>query len=183
MRVNVNVKASGPGAAGLHSSLKMLTGHQVLVGIPATDAMERKRQVLDLSSRMTGKKRKRAEKMALEGSINNAELNYILSNGSPLHNIPATPIIEGAIEDKENNKALGDDLGDVAKAALAGTSDEVMRRLKETALDAQNRVREWFVSPRNGWPPNAPSTIRAKGSSRRNIDTSSLRNSMVGLVE
>ncbi len=181
MKVSVTVGAAGPGAGRVQDGLRALTSHQVLVGIPATTADARIDQVRKLAQRMG--KTKRARVMAMKPTINNAELCYIHTHGSALRHIPARPIIEAAIEDKENNAVLGEDLGAAAKAALDGKPDQIMRELKTTAMDAQNRVKGWFTNPRNHWAPNAPSTIRRKGSSRPLIDTSALQGAMQGIVE
>jgi hypothetical protein len=159
----------------LHKSLAVLTSREVLVGIAATDAMERKRQVFDLAGRLSGKKRKRAEKIAVEGSVNNAELMYIHTNGSPLKHIPARPVIEAAIQDKTNNNHIVHELKLAAEAALIGDEDTVTRELELAGVVAENASKGWFTNARNGWAPNAPSTIRAKGSSRPLIDTGALR--------
>jgi hypothetical protein len=50
--------------------------------------------------------------------------------------------------------------------------------MKRAGMEAVNRVKSFFTDPRNNWPRNAPSTIRRKGSSRRNIDTGALRDAM-----
>jgi hypothetical protein len=179
--VSVTSKSSVTPQA-LTESLNSLKKKQVYVGIPATDAMERKRQVLALSRGMRGRRKKRAEKMAVESGINNAELTYIHTHGSALRGIPPRPIIEPAIEDRENQEKILPELELAAKAALDGKSEEVVRELNLAGIVATNAVKKWFVNPKNNWAPNAPSTIRAKGSSRPLIDTAALRQAMTYVV-
>jgi hypothetical protein len=179
--VSVTSKSSVTPEA-MAASLNALKKKQVYVGIPATDALERKRQVLALSMKMKGKRRKRAEKMAVESGINNAELTYIHTHGSAIRGIPARPIIEPAIEDKENQEKILPELELAAKAALDGKADEVVKELSLAGVVASNAVKQWFVNPKNHWAPNAPSTIRRKGSSRPLIDTAALRQAMTWVL-
>ena len=58
-----------------------------------------------------------------------------------------------------------------------------VEELKKTGMFVQNKVRSWFTDSRNGWPPNAPSTIKAKkGKSNPLIDTGELRKSITYVV-
>lgn len=129
---------------------------EVLVGIPA-DKVQRKGDL-----------------------INNAGLLYILTHGSPLRHIPPTPIIEPAIK-AEQDKWLP-----VFKKASQAIIDEhpadAERFLHMAGIAASNAVKRWFTNPQNGWPSNAPSTIRRKGADRRNIDTGQLRRSITYVV-
>jgi hypothetical protein len=109
-------------------------------------------------------------------SITNPELAYILSNGSPLNNIPATPLLKPCIELPENQKLLTESAAKAAKLAVDGDYDGARRQLDRTGIMAENMVKRYFTSSGNGtWPKNRPSTIKQKGSSKRNIDTGQLR--------
>lgn len=107
---------------------------------------------------------------------------YLHEHGSPAWQIPPRPIIEPAIEDPQNKKIITDDLGEAGKAALDGNMTQARAELQKAGMDAQNAVREWFVNPRNEWPPNAESTIREKGSDRPLIDTAELRKSITYVI-
>jgi hypothetical protein len=144
--------------------------------------MERKRQMMGAAGRSSGKKRARLEKAAVESGVNNAELLYIHSNGSPLRHIPARPVIEPAITEPGNKALITKELGKAAEAGLAGNAADVTMRLNRAGMLAQNICRAWFVDPRNGWAPNAPSTIRRKGSDRPLIDTGALRQAITYIV-
>jgi hypothetical protein len=184
MQPTITVTKVRPGMKALANSLELLTRKRVLVGIPATNAMERKRQLMSLAQTMTGKRRRRTEHMAVVSPINNAELLYILSNGSPLKHIPPAPVIEPALTDKQNQAKILPELKAAAQAAMQPKPNPALveRQLKLAGIVAENACKEWFTNPRNNWPPNAPSTIKAKGSSRRNIDTSALRQALTSVV-
>jgi hypothetical protein len=156
----------------LLGSLNALKRRQVYVGVPSTTAQDRTAQV----AKLMGKKARKTEQ------INNAQLVFIHTNGSPLRHIPARPIIEPAIEDKENAASICEELKLAATAALEGKPEEVTRQLKRAGLDAQNRVRAWFTNPKNHWAPNAASTIRRKGSDKPLIDTGSMRKAITYVV-
>lgn len=96
--------------------------------------------------------------------------------------VPPRPVIEPAIEAKDNRAVIVEELKGAAVAALDGKPGEVTRRLKRAGMEGQNRSRAWFTDPRNHWAPNAPSTIRRKGSDRPNIDTSQMRKAIISIV-
>jgi hypothetical protein len=114
--------------------------------------------------------------------INNAELMYVLTNGSPLQGIPATPIIEPAIELPENRIMIGAALGQAAKDIIGGNAIAAEDDLNKAGTIGSNAVKRYFTDPRNGWPPNAPSTIARKGSDRRNIDKGELRRAVTHVL-
>ena len=145
------------GIAGLISRLSNLSKVAVYVGVPA-----------DKSSRNAA-------------GINNAELLYIHTNGSPLRNIPARPVIEPALE--ANKGRIMKQYSAADTAAAEGDSAKFERALHRTGLAGQNAARAWFTDPRNGWAPNSPVTIARKGSSRPLIDTGALRKSIVYVID
>lgn len=107
---------------------------------------------------------------------------YIRSFGSPAMRIPPRPVIEPAINYAPNRKIITRELGEAAGAYFDGKPEVAERFLKRAGLAGQNASRAWFTSPQNSWPPNAPSTIKRKGSSRPNVDTGALRRSIVYVV-
>ena len=108
---------------------------------------------------------------------------YIHSHGSPLHSIPARPIIEPAIEAEDNKEAIAKELGLAAKSVLDKKPGKAKIHLKRAGMTGRNAAVEWFTDPRNNWPPNAPSTIKEKGSERPLIDTGALRASITYVVK
>jgi hypothetical protein len=115
--------------------------------------------------------------------VTNAGLLYIHTHGSALHNIPPRPVIEPAIEAPDNRARIEDELMMCADAELDGKIDEAVLHLSRAGTLGANAAKRWFRDPRNGWPPNAPSTIRAKGSDRPLIDTGELRRSITHVEE
>lgn len=111
---------------------------------------------------------------------NNAELAYIHTNGSPRNRIPARPFLQPAIMAHKDNIAKLQ--GKVIRAALKGDVQLMLIDLEKVGLYAQNVTKAWFVDPRNGWPPNAPLTIKLKGSDKPLIDTGALRNSITYVI-
>jgi hypothetical protein len=132
--VAVTIKKSGPGIRGLEEKMRALRASQVYVGIPA-------------------------EKTLRQGDeINNASLLWLLSKGSPLRNIPATPILEPAVENSK--KLTAPELAAAAKAILDSKPSEATVHLKRAGQIAVNAAKRMFTD--NDWPPNAPSTIARK---------------------
>jgi hypothetical protein len=100
---------------------------------------------------------------------------YIQEHGSPAWQIPPRPIIEPAIEDPENKEKITEQLSLAVEAALDGNSAAMNAQLNNAGLLAQNIVRDWFTNPKNLWTPNAPLTVKLKGSDKPLIDTGNLR--------
>jgi hypothetical protein len=115
------------------------------------------------------------------GGINNAELLFIFSNGSPVRNIPARPVIEPAI--KANRQYINVELEKASVAALNDDPEGVMQSLNRAGMVAANAAKQWFFDARNGWAPNTPETIRAKGSSQPGIDTGAMRRAITYVLE
>lgn len=112
------------------------------------------------------------------GGITNAELAYIHTEGSPHNNIPARPFIIPAVT------ANKDDIGKFQLRALklALSGQDVMPGLHALGGFASDCIRKWWDDPRNGWAPNAPSTIAQKGSSHPLINTTQLKNSVTYVI-
>jgi hypothetical protein len=159
-----------------------LTRLAAYVGIPAADSRRRSSQLMEMAGRARGKKKARLEKAAA-GDAANAELLYIFSKGSPLRKQPPRPVLEPAIAAEDNAKRIGALIAGSLKASLGGDKDGAAKKMKYAAMAGQNAARGWFTDPRNNWAPNAPSTVRRKGSDRPGIDTGAMRAAIVGLVK
>lgn len=167
------------------------------VGIPSSSAFDRSVQLVNIAgkiiketkSNVSGKPgRKRSKKIARAlksafGNISNAQLLYIHSKGSPLRNIPARPVLEPAIEAKGNREGIAAELAKAVQASLHGNDEDVTRYLKRAGLSASNAAKRWFTDSRNNWAPNAPATIRAKGSDQPLIDTGALRQAITYVIK
>ena len=117
--------------------------------------------------------------------VTNAELLFIHTNGSPVNNIPARPVIEPAI--KDDKERLSKMMESAFLTAEKGDTEGALRKLKLAGMRAQNVCRAWFVNPKNGWPPNSPGVAarkRAKGSTNPKplIDTGELRKSITYFI-
>ena len=115
-----------------------------------------------------------------DGELNNAELAFLHTEGSPAQKIPARPFLQPAI--KSDIAEIAELQKRVIKAALAGKADLAFRNQEKLGFHAQMLVQNWFTDPRNNFAPNAPYTIRKKGSSEPLIDTGRLRASIGYIV-
>ena len=158
MTPKITITKSGPGLSQVRTRLRDLSRMDALVGIPARTTLRRK------------------------DPINNASLLFIHTNGSPARGIPARPVIEPAIAANGNKQQIAAELKDAAKAALQGDVNTAYTALDRAGLAGENASKQWFTDPRNNWAPNAPSTIRRKGSNRPLIDTGALRRAITHVV-
>lgn len=187
MNPTANLKTSGPGGKAILDGLKSLTGAHVYVGIPEKNAPRAGEPISNAqlafihSNGVRGWKMRTAMNVAMKGGklpYSQALALYIHTFGSPLFQIPPRPIVEPAVEDKANQRMIEGELKLAVKAALEGKQSEMSKHLRRAGMIAQNVVRAWFTNPKNHWAPNAPSTIKRKGSSQPLIDTGDLRKSI-----
>lgn len=135
---NISVSSKGAGIANVQKALAQLARTDVLVGIPQ-------------------------ERASRPGQpVNNAELLYIHTHGSPIRHIPPRAVIEPAINAPGNKEVITRELGDAAAAALDQKPAECIKFLRRAGLAGSNASKAWFTDSRNGWPPNARSTVLAK---------------------
>lgn len=152
-RAPLTVTRTG-GRAGLDltRAIREIRNSEVFVGIPAENSLR-------------------------EGEeMNNASLLFIHTHGSPLHNIPARPVIEPAVDSVR--KLVAGELAQAATLLIDRNPIAATAHLKRAGQIGSNAAKRWFTNPANGWPPNAPSTIRGKGSDKPLIDTGQLRRSI-----
>ncbi|KWN75795.1 hypothetical protein [Burkholderia ubonensis] len=115
--------------------------------------------------------------------LSNAEIGYILENGSPANNIPARPHLVPGVQDARPK--FEPQLQKGVEAALDGDLEKVERSLNRAGLVAQNSVRAKINS--NIQPKLADSTLaarRRRGVTRENtlVDTAQYRNSITYVV-
>lgn len=126
----------------------------------------------------TGKAIRKAS--SSESSLTNSEIGVIHEFGSESNGIPPRSFLRMPIEhfSKEILKSLS---GTTAKALLErGDYKGIFALL---GASAEGFVKLAFASSGFGqWPPNAPSTVAAKGSSRPLIDSGQLRDSITSDV-
>lgn len=97
-----------------------------------------------------------------DGEMNNPTLLYIHTQGSPLRNLPARPLIEPALEDDVNAARIADDLRRVVDLVFANKFDQAKKAMETTGKDAVNMIKMWFVDPKNNWEPNKLATVKRK---------------------
>lgn len=115
--------------------------------------------------------------------LSNAEIGYIMENGSPANNIPARPHLVPGVQDARPK--FEPQLQKGVEAALDGDLEKVDRSLNRAGLVAQNSVRAKINS--NIPPKLADSTLaarRRRGVTRENtlVDTGQYRNAITYVV-
>jgi phage gpG-like protein len=147
-------------------AVAVLTGKQVLVGIPGTTAP-----------------RKTDPKQPGRQEPSNPTLGYIHEFGSPSRNIPARPFLRPGVEAVREEAAAR--LRKAGDLALAGKPEGVERQLKSAGLLAQNSVRRKITE--GPFAPLAPATIAARKARKVTrtkplIDTGQLRASITYVI-
>lgn len=110
--------------------------------------------------------------------INNALLLSIMEHGSPVKNIPPRELLRPVVIKHEAK--IREIFNKVYMCLLEGNEVGADKQMDILAQRMQRWTQAYFVED-NGWAPNAPSTIKAKGSDRPLIDTGSLRQSIRGI--
>lgn len=111
----------------------------------------------------------------------NAQKLYYNSMGSPLKKIPSRKVLEPAIEDKLDE--IGFELNKGVVMGLVAGEEEMDKAYNRAGLMAQQACVNWFDNPKNNWAPNAPYTIKQKGSDSPLIDTGEMRKSITYIIE
>lgn len=170
------------GSAALLKRVAGMTKLAAFVGVPAAGKDARTEQLLAMAGKTNSKKKKARLKKAASSDVNNAELLFIHTNGSPINKIPARPVLQPAIQAEGNKEAIANEIAASIKLGLIGDKEGAEKKMLRAALAGQNAARKWFTDGRNGWAPNAPRTIKHKGSDKPLIDTGAMRASIVGVV-
>ncbi len=179
--IRATVTRVGGARSRLENNLGRVGKASAYVGVPAATSEERSTQLLEMAGVKTGRRAKRLRKTAKQ-DVNNAELLFLLTSGSPLHKQPPRPVLGPAVEADGNRQPIARELASAAKATLEGDRAKALEYTQRAALAGQNAARQWFTDARNNWAPNAPSTIRRKGSARPGIDTGAMRAAIAGVV-
>ena len=114
------------------------------------------------------------------GGLSNANILALMEAGSPVNNIPSRVLLK-AVKEKYNYK-INQYFLNIMQALAAGNKTQADILMEELALRMQTWSQKFFVDADNGWAPNAPSTIKSKGSDKPLIDTGELRKSIRGIV-
>lgn len=175
--------------------LEKLSSQKVCVGVPASTAERGDSEAdseagnaaignADLVYIHTHGVRPPAERAEMQVNINKgvkysaAMQMYIREHGSFAYQVPPRPIIEPAIENSK--EGIGELLGIAAKQSVEG--NDTQDALKNVGQEAQQDVQNWFTDAKNGWAPNAPSTIKRKKSDKPLLDTEMLQKSITFVV-
>lgn len=183
----ITTKVVLDGSVKAAKNFKDLESLEVFVGIPEASSARKSGKITNAALAFiltkgvrTVDARRVMGAMMLNRSVDYraAQELYIRSRGSMAYHTPPAPIIEPAIALPDNKAAIVVELKDAAQKQLASDRSGAVRGMKRAGQEAVNRVKAFFYDPRNNWPPNAPSTIKRKGSSQRNVDTGALRDAM-----
>ena len=145
------------GSQNLMDRVRQVTKLAAYVGIPADNA-SRQDVLLTMAGKAKGKRKKAYLQHAAANDVNNAELLFIFSKGSPIRKQPPRPVLEPAVQASGNKESITRQITASVKASLAGDKDEAGKRMTAAAIAGQNASRKWFTDSRNGWEPLAEST-------------------------
>lgn len=106
---------------------------------------------------------------------------YVHEHGSPLFRVPPRPVLEPAIEYKENQEQIVELMKDTVNVALEGGN--IQPELEKVGTRGRNAAQDWFRNPANNWAENAKSTIKKKGSENPLIDSEEFRKSISFIVK
>lgn len=188
MSDDVQLTQKGPGIEKIKADLLALSKMDVLVGIPQEESSRQGETInnAELIYIHTHGIRKRAMINEMQPALDAgtpysaAHQMYIQAHGSPLWHSPPRPVIEPAIE--KNKEILAEKLKLPAQSAMAGDLAKAQRELAIAGGVAVNLVQDFFDDPTNGWAPNSPATIKAKGSDKPLVDTDDMRKSITYVV-
>lgn len=121
----------------------------------------------------------RTTKSAVRVGVTNAELMYIHEKGSPLHNIPARPVLDMTL--KHANTMLLEPTIDKAldafiKAGFDANEFEIV--LKRLCIEMENYARDIIYLNDGRLEPNSPSVAARKKGNHPLFDTGQLARSI-----
>lgn len=117
-------------------------------------------------------------KETVKVGLTNAELMFIHENGSPLHNLPARPVLQMTI-DYANAELVKPTMDRCIELFLASFDESVIEtELEKLCLKMEKYARKIIYSNDGRLAPNAPSTIARKGDNHPLFDTGQLARSI-----
>jgi len=120
--------------------------------------------------------------VARENGMTNSSLLYLHENGVPSHNIPPRPVLQPALAQKDVKKKMHQVMRKgMAEAFIHGDLESCEIAYEKAGMIGRDAVKKYITEGTN-LAPNAPETIRRKGSSTPLIDTSSMLNSITYAV-
>lgn len=181
----ITLRKSGAGFKSIYKSLELLAKKEVLVGIPEDEATRENGDTINNAELLyihthgirTSEMRAEMQKNIDKGmKYSKAHSLYIKEHGSPLFRVPPRPVLEPAIEDSK--EIIAEELKQANISALDKNPAQAEVHLNNAGILAQSAAQNWFENPKNGWPPNAESTVKNKGSDVPLVDTNELRKSI-----
>lgn len=117
-------------------------------------------------------------KETVKVGLTNAELMFIHENGSPLHNLPARPVLQMTI-DYANTELVKPTMDRCIELFLTSLDESVIEtELEKLCLKMEKYARKIIYSNDGRLAPNAPSTIARKGDNHPLFDTGQLARSI-----
>lgn len=124
----------------------------------------------------SGKANRKQKKNTVLVGLNNAELMFIHENGSPMHNIPARPVLEMTLD---YGKTIVASVASKAYSAYFDKGEDAyVKELQKFCIRLENYARQLIYSNDGRLAPNAPSTIARKGDNHPLFDTGQLARSI-----
>jgi len=159
--VNIETKSN---TAQFRKALEGLLKHEVLVGIPASNAA-------------------RDPEPGESTAATNALIGYVMEYGSPAKNIPARPFLHPGIANAKNDIEVH--MKKAGQLALRGKQDEINQELEKVGLIAQASVQRKITE--GPFEPLKPGTLAARRARGRTgtsplLDTGALRRSISYVV-
>lgn len=108
--------------------------------------------------------------------ITNAELMFIHENGSPLHHLPARPVLKMTIQ--YGNTLLAKTMTNALKAFTETGIKGLEQELNKLCIRMENYAREIIYTNDGRLEPNAPSVARRKKGNHPLFDTGQLARSI-----
>lgn len=163
--IDIDVTDKSKSGADLQMAMDMLDSVSLLIGIPEENAG------------------------GSSGGLNNVQLAYLHSRGSPVNKMPARPFIEPAIEQKGVLDKIAGCFGRAFEAAILGDAGTMRKELEFAGIYGSNAVKAYMgsaalapnapITVSGGWMRNKvsgkPVYVKGKGSAAPLIDTGSLR--------
>lgn len=120
--------------------------------------------------------KRKTKRHVVNVGLTNAELMFIHENGSPLHHLPARPVLKMTID---YGNTLLDDVMQKALQAYFDDGEQAMEaELKKFCLRLENYARDIIYLNDGRLAPNAPSTVARKGDNHPLFDTGQLARSI-----
>lgn len=182
-----NVSITKDMTADIKKSLEDLAKKTVCIGIPdSTEHADSKITNAQLLYIQTNGVRNNDMIKEMQHDVNEKGYStayemYVHEHGSPLFRVPPRPVLEPAMEYKENQEQIIELMKDTVNVVLEGGN--VQPELEKVGMQGQNIARDWFTNPANEWQENANSTIKKKGSDKPLIDTGEMRKSITYVVK